>query len=633
LRGLKPFWNDHLDDLKDKSIFWGNMWKDAGKPKMGHIFRIKTACSLKYKNAIKHAMYEFDHKFDDALYDHFMRKEPNEFWKCWSRKFNRKNMCDVPIKINGVVDDTSIANEFMKYFGSVYYDSGLDDDAKEEYLNIVEEDQFVLSPETKVDMVNVELIDKCIRSLKLGKASGPDGLCTESLLNAHPILVSLLCALFRSMLQHNYVPIEFGQGIIVPLIKDKTGDSSSLSNYRAITLIPVVSKLFEHIILNLCDEYLNSDDRQFGFKKHLGCGNAIFAMRSTLDYFNDRGSTVFTAALDVSKAYDRIQHYKLFSSLLRAGLPKNIVCLLADWYGKLNVAVRWNNSYSALFKVGSGVRQGSSLSPALFNVFIDKVIIDLKKLELGCHINKTWLGCVLYADDIILLSASLTSLQVMLNKVYDTLNVLKLSINSTKSTCVSFGPHYKRDLPILSIGGQPLLWSRSMKYLGVNFVSGLHNSCDIDYISRKFYCASNCVFSYSNSLPELMQLYLQQAYCLPILQYVYGSLRFNESQIKSLNVCWNTVFRKNFQFNRWESVSAFINGLGYLNFTHMYYLGVFKFVCDMRRSTNLVMNRLVSVYIRGRFFCQQLTLFDINVNMPMHIVRQLVYQHFNNLVV
>jgi len=84
----------------------------------------------------------------------------------------------------------------------------------------------------------------------------------------------------------------------------------------------------------------------------------LFSLRSTLDYFNDRGSTVFTAALDVSKAYDCVQHYKLFSALLRAGLPKNMVCLLADWYSKLCVVVRWNNSYSNIFRVGSGVRQG-----------------------------------------------------------------------------------------------------------------------------------------------------------------------------------------------------------------------------------------------------------------------------------
>ena len=120
------------------------------------------------------------------------------------------------------------------------------------------------------------------------------------------------------------------------------------------------------------------------------------------------------------------------------------------------------------------MKQGSSLSPALFNVFMNKVIIDLKKLDLGCYINKTWIGCILYADDIILLSASLTSLQTMLNRVCATFNDLKLCINSNKSMCVAFGAHYDRDLPIMTFGNQFLTWGKNMKYLGVNLLSGLH---------------------------------------------------------------------------------------------------------------------------------------------------------------
>jgi hypothetical protein len=82
-------------------------------------------------------------------------------------------------------------------------------------------------------------------------------------------------------------------------------------------------------------------------------------------------------------------------------------------------------------------------------------------------------------------------------------------------------------------------------------------------------------------------------------------------------------------------VSLFINGLGYLDFTHMYYLGVFKFMKDMRRSTNRVLNRLVAVYIKGKTFCQQSSLFDIKyvINVPMSVIRQLVIDHFDNAVV
>jgi len=93
------------------------------------------------------------------------------------------------------------------------------------------------------------------------------------------------------------------------------------------------------------------------------------------------------------------------------------VYLLADWHSKLFVVVKWNDAFSAPFKVGSGVRQGSSLSQSLFNVFINKVIMNLKRLDLFCYVNKTWIGCALYADDIILLSALLSSLQTLLNRV------------------------------------------------------------------------------------------------------------------------------------------------------------------------------------------------------------------------
>ena len=70
-------------------------------------------------------------------------------------------MCDVPTRINGVVDDTSVANEFMIQFGSVCFDSSLENEAKE-HLNIVKDNQIDISPETNIDVVNVELIDKCI---------------------------------------------------------------------------------------------------------------------------------------------------------------------------------------------------------------------------------------------------------------------------------------------------------------------------------------------------------------------------------------------------------------------------------------------------------------------------------------
>jgi len=164
----------------------------------------------------------------------------------------------------------------------------------------------------------------CIERLHVGKASGPHDLSSEHLKYAHPLLLVQLCSLFCTMVIHSFVPDKFGNGIIIPLLKDKTGNVNSLDNYRAITLIPAISKLFELMVLELCSEQLSTDELQFGFKPNVGCANAIFTFRTAVDYFRDRGSTIYAASLDISKAFDTANHHKMFDALLKTGFP---VCL------------------------------------------------------------------------------------------------------------------------------------------------------------------------------------------------------------------------------------------------------------------------------------------------------------------
>jgi hypothetical protein len=98
-------------------------------------------------------------------------------------------------------------------------------------------------------LITVELINKCLDNLKLGKACGPDDLGPEHLLYAHPLLVVCLKLLVISIFTHGYVPDKFGFGVSV----DKSGSVNDVNTYRAITLIPVISKVLEGVILILCD--------------------------------------------------------------------------------------------------------------------------------------------------------------------------------------------------------------------------------------------------------------------------------------------------------------------------------------------------------------------------------------------
>ena len=103
--------------------------------------------------------------------------------------------------------------------------------------------------------------------------------------------------------------------------------------------------------MNVCDEILASDQLQFGFKKATRCPKAINLFRSKADIYNSNGRTIQTATFDISKAFDMINHYKLFDSLIKAGLSGWIIDLLVNWYSKLTVKVRWNGTLSHSFKI------------------------------------------------------------------------------------------------------------------------------------------------------------------------------------------------------------------------------------------------------------------------------------------
>jgi len=103
----------------------------------------------------------------------------------------------------------------------------------------------------------------------------------------------------------------------------------------------------------------------------------FFLLKSVIHYFVDRGSSVFIASLDIKKAFDRVNHYKLFRSLLFAGVLLIVVDVLSNWYSKLFCVIKWKGSVSRQFTVGSGVRQGSCLYPTIFNVFMNAFIVNL----------------------------------------------------------------------------------------------------------------------------------------------------------------------------------------------------------------------------------------------------------------
>ena len=107
----------------------------------------------------------------------------------------------------------------------------------------------------------------------------------------------------------------------MPIIKSKTGNSSDKNNYRPIALVTACSKNFELCLLEIIELYLDTHDNQFGFKKQHSTDMCIFTLKSVIKYCTRQSTPVFSCFLDASKAFDRVNHWKLFRKLIIQKVP------------------------------------------------------------------------------------------------------------------------------------------------------------------------------------------------------------------------------------------------------------------------------------------------------------------------
>ena len=186
--------------------------------------------------------------------------------------------------------------------------------------------------------------------MKSGKASCVHGLAAEHFLYADDYVNVYLSLLFNSFSCHGYLPLEFMKTAIVPIIKSKTGNSSDKNNYRPIALVTACSKIFELCLLEFIELYLDTHDNQFGFKKQHSTDMCIFTLKSVqIKYYTRQNTPVFSCFLDASKAFDCVNHWKLFRKLITRKVPSMIVRMLIFWYSKQEMCIKWGPSHVGLF--------------------------------------------------------------------------------------------------------------------------------------------------------------------------------------------------------------------------------------------------------------------------------------------
>ena len=236
-----------------------------------------------------------------------------------------------------------------------------------------------------------------------------------------------------------------------------------------------------------------------------------------------------------------------------------MIRLLFDSYVNQNVYISWNNQVSKKIRPTNGVKQGGVLSPILFNLYIDELLISLRESGLGCKIGNSYYGVFGYADDVIILSPTSKGLQSMINICYNFGKQFHIQFNEKKTQCIQFGLN-QTSKSKLYFGSELLTWAKKVKYLGNWLNNTLDDYDDIVFKKGMFIqnvnkLLSNFSFLQCDVLYHLYKSYCTSFYCCHIWDMT--SLHCN-----SMQIAWNKSVRK-------------IWGLPYI--THTRYL---PYICD-----------------------------------------------------
>jgi hypothetical protein len=357
------------------------------------------------------------------------------------------------------------------------------------------------------------------------------------------------------MLMCSHIPPGFCSSYTVPLpkVKDCRTAPVTCDDFRGIAISSVLSKVFEHCILDRFRNYFSTNDNQFGFKKNLSCSHAIFTINNIVGRFVSGGSTVNLCAVDLSKAFDRINHHALLLKLIKRHLPNNLLDILDLWLSNSWSCVKWLDTFSNFFKIELGVRQGSVLSPFLFAVYLDEIVDH--------RVNGIHNYVILYADDILLLSPSLSDLQRMFTACETELTLLDMTINVKKSCCLRIGPRFEAGCSnIITVTGTALPWVKSIRYLGIYIVNARSFKCSLDNAKRSFHRSTNAIFGKIGRIAsEEVTLHLVTSKCLPVLLYGLEACHLTKSDIRSMDFMFNRFLMRLFKTNKMEIIQDCIN--------------------------------------------------------------------------
>lgn len=325
--------------------------------------------------------------------------------------------------------------------------------------------------------ISMEELNSALERCKLGKAPGPDGLNNEFYKSMSVDNREYILELFNQTLSEEQTPQNWSN--MSMFLIHKKGDPTMPSNYRGISLVNSLCKIFSSVLANRINSWAEEfgllKENQSGFRKGRNCSENVFVLSSCINNrIRLRGGKMFGLFVDFKQAFDRINHDKLWTKLLAFGMSSKMVNVLKSFYSKANVSVQVNDVETSKIDIQNGVLQGDPLSPLLFSLYLSDFDDFMQERgSKGISIDDSnELRSIFYADDLVILSYTSYHLQKNIDLLCEYSRVNFLEINTDKTKVMVFrksGP-IKRNLSF-QLNAQFLEIVKQYTYLGVVFSS------------------------------------------------------------------------------------------------------------------------------------------------------------------